>query len=192
MKIIGLAGRKRSGKSTIAEYLQETMHTEVFAFADPIRWACDAIFSALIAPKFWDKLEREEVIPAIGMSRRQVEQTLGTQWGRDRIHRDLWLIILQHRMQKVLRDCPRTKLVVIEDIRYENEATFVRAMGGTVIHVLRPSIMSGLPADQHESEKGINWKCAEGDKILLNDGSIEELLSKIDAMLNTIAEVKAQ
>lgn len=190
MKIIGLAGRKRSGKSTIAEYLQETMHTEVFAFADPIRWACDVMFEPIIAPKFWDELEREEDIPAIGMSRRQIEQTLGTEWGRELIHPDLWKIILQHRMQKVLKDCPRAELIVIEDIRFENEAAFVRAVGGTVIHVVQPQWKR--QADPHESEKGINWKCAEGDKILLNDGSIEELLSKIDAMLDTIAEVKTK
>lgn len=192
MKIIGLAGRKRSGKSTIAEYLHETMHTEVFAFADPIRWACDVVFEHIIAPKFWDELEREEIIPAIGKSRRQIEQMLGTEWGRELIHPDLWNIILQHRIQKVLKDCPRTELIVIEGIRFENEAALVRAMGGTVIHVVRPSVMLEQLADPHESEKGIKWKCEEGDKILLNDGSIEELFSKIDAMLDTIAEVKTK
>lgn len=190
MKIIGLAGRKRSGKSTIAEYLHKMYHTEVFAFADPIRWACDVVFEHIIAPKFWDELEREEIIPAIGKSRRQIEQMLGTEWGRELIHPDLWNIILQHRIQKVLKDCPRTNLVVIEGIRFENEATLVRAMGGTVIHVVRPSVMLEQLADQHESEKGTFAQ--EGDKILLNDGSIEELFSKIDAMLDTIAEVKTK
>lgn len=42
--------------------------------------------------------------------------------------------------------------VVIEDVRFENEAALIRELGGVVVHILRP----GMAADDtHASEAGV-------------------------------------
>ena len=52
-----------------------------------------------------------------------------------------------------------------------------RAMGATVIHVVRPGQKSN---DTHITEAGLPIR--DGDLVITNDGSLEELFSKIKKM----------
>ena len=53
-----------------------------------------------------------------------------------------------------------------------------RAMGATVIHVVRSGTES---TDKHITEAGLPIE--EGDLVITNDGSLEELYSKIETIL---------
>jgi hypothetical protein len=54
---------------------------------------------------------------------------------------------------------------VITDVRFENEAAFVRNLGGTLIHVVNPETVSRT--DAHASENGVAF--VDGDILFTND-----------------------
>ena len=56
-----------------------------------------------------------------------------------------------------------------------------RAMGATVIHVVRPGQKSN---DTHITEAGLPIR--DGDLVITNDGSLEELFSKIKNTLKVL------
>ena len=67
---------------------------------------------------------------------------------------------------------------VVTDTRQDFEMATARAMGATIIHVVRPGNKSN---DTHITEAGL--PVLDGDQLIINDGSIEELYSKIDSII---------
>lgn len=168
--LIGIAGRARSGKDTVANFIIATIGGYRYSFADPIR--------AMLAPlgvdmndPYW-QARKEDIIPALGVSPRRMMQTLGTEWGRNLINPDLW-IVLAH--QRLLQNGPG---MVISDVRFENEAAWIRKHGGRIIHVIRPDAKA---IEAHASEDGIEVQ--DTDAQLFNNGTLEELQLSVRELL---------
>lgn len=70
-----------------------------------------------------------------GVTSRRLQQTLGTEWGRDSIHPDLWALIARDTVH-CHRDAGRS--VVIDDMRFPNEYDLVLAEGGEARRIVRP------------------------------------------------------
>ena len=166
--VIGLHGRARSGKDTVASFILAQRGGYIYSFADPIRAMLVPLGIDMRDP-YWQE-HKEEVIPAIGASPRRLMQTLGTEWGRQLINPDLWLILAK---QRLINYGPG---MVIADVRFENEAAWVRAQGGRVIHIERPNTVA---VEVHASEAGIEFKGEEGDFKIINGGSLEDLQQTI-------------
>lgn len=161
--LIGIAGPARSGKDTVAEYLVKEFGYMRLAMADPLK---DGLLIMLrhVGVR-WEHLwgdKKEEVIPALGKSARQMFQTLGTDWGRHLVHPDLWIKVAEGR-------CPDLTSHVLSDVRFENEAAFVRRHG-KLIHLHRPDAQKVNP---HSSEAGVRRE--PGDLVITNDGTVEDL-----------------
>jgi hypothetical protein len=63
---------------------------------------------------------------------------------------------------------------VIDDVRFPNEAAMIRELGGELWRIERP----GIAYDgDHESEGGL--EDITPDRVIVNDGSIDQLLEKI-------------
>lgn len=62
------------------------------------------------------------------------------------------------------------KTIIIKDIRFENEAAFLRSHNGEIWHISRPNLPR---VNAHSSELGIARE--NGDMHLVNDGSLEHL-----------------
>lgn len=167
--IIGIAGRKRSGKNTAADVFV-ARGFDLHSFAEPIR----SFVSMLINEEITDK-NKEAPLPGLGLSPRQLMQTAGTEWGRAQ-HPDIWLWSLKQRLPV---------MAVIHDVRFENEADFIRNAGGIVIHIVR----DGLPSDGHASEAGIERKA--GDVVIYNNGSLAHFLLKVESAADAILEAHA-
>ena len=166
--IIGVCGKARSGKDTVARFLLADGHARYqYSLADPLKAMLAAGLGVDMRDPYWQE-RKEDIIPAFGKSPRQMMQTLGTEWGRQCVNDNLWLIMAQDRLN---RNGPG---MVIADIRFDNEAAFVRRMGGTVVHVFRDS----APAvNSHASESGI--VAQPSDMVLHNNGSLEELQANV-------------
>lgn len=161
--IIGLTGRARVGKDTTARFIVAARGGYQYSFADPMRAMIRVGFGIDLHDPYW--IERKEVvIPAIGKSPRELMQTLGTEWGRNLIGEDTWLIMAK---QKLLTLGPG---MVVADVRFDNEAIWVRHMGGRIIHVKRKSAER---VRQHASEVGVAHE--DGDGVIHNNGSLEDL-----------------
>lgn len=111
---------------------------------------------------------KEWTIPGIDKSFRQLMQTLGTEWGREMIHPDIWVMIERCRIES-LSDMN----IVFDDVRFENEAALIREMGGLIIHIDRGDLI----LDLHSSEAGIDIHPA--DIYVSNDHSLEDFLKEI-------------
>lgn len=181
MIIIGLAGKARVGKDTAANYLGERHRLSPVAFAQPIK-------NALTAMGFnqadYDTVERKnEIIPWLGVSYRKLAQTLGTEWGRD-LHPDFWLLLAQRRVEA--RRNLGVPGVVISDVRFDNEADWVRAEGGLIIHMEGPA-RSGMAVDGegHASERGIKRQL--NDVVVSNIGSLDFLYRQLDTVMEMLS-----
>lgn len=183
MNIIGFAGKAGAGKDTCADYLISTYAHRRAALAQPLKTMLHAGLG--LDPADYQTLEQKEaVIPWLGVSYRHAAQSLGTDWGRKLINPDVWLLCLEKfvvpEMQKT--DCPG---LVLSDVRFDNEAAWVRRMGGTLIHVIS-NRGNGMPVAlaAHASESGVAVDVK--DRLLFNYGSIAELHLSLDAILESV------
>ena len=115
--------------------------------------------------------DKEAIIPELGVSARHMMQTLGTEWGRACIHPDFWVMIARAETRRILAD---GRSVVIDDVRFPNEAAMIRDLGGELWRIERPGIAYN---GDHESEGGLDD--ITPDRVIVNDGSIDQLLEKI-------------
>ena len=166
--LIGLAGYAGTGKDTVRAMLEETGFTG-FAFADPIRGMLrELLTSSGISDHYMDLRDfKEMAIPELGMSYRHLAQTLGTEWGRSQAP-DFWLRIAKAYLDEQA-DSGRTHFVV-SDVRFANEAQWVRDHGGVIWRVERPE---AVPVRAHVSECELYHFAA--DVTLHNTGSLQDL-----------------
>jgi len=86
------------------------------------------------------------------------------------IDKNIWLNVLQHKINSY----KNTKNFIISDVRFNNEAEFVKNNGGIIIQIIRDT----GNIDIHPSEKGVDDKYI--DYIVNNNSSISHLYDLID------------
>lgn len=189
MKIIGISGKKRSGKDTVAWFIKEWGERHLWAvqrraFADalkeevksfltcelmrsgvpPITAACEADFAAVT------ESGKEKIRPLL--------QWWGTEFRRNMCSEDYWL----RQMEAWLAKPPpypvvdARRIVVIPDVRMPNECEWVRQRGGLLVRVQRPSVLTG--EDWHETEIALDGH-DDWDVRLDNDGELDELKQQV-------------
>jgi hypothetical protein len=131
--IVGLAGRARSGKDTVANILRVERRFVQLSFAAPMRRFVANLLGCHVADLEQIKEDPHELLG--GKTPRFAMQTLGTEWGRDTIAGDLWIRCC---LAAARREAQCGHDVVISDVRFENEAAAIRAAGGVVWHISRP------------------------------------------------------
>jgi len=174
--IIGLTGYKRSGKTTVATLLAES-GWQVESFAAPIRRAVADLLG--MTQTQLDESKSDPVAWLDGLTPRALMQTLGTEWGRAR-HPDLWVRALLRRISDELLSGFALQLV-IHDVRFVNEAEFIRVIGGVVVRVDRPALRS---YDPHDSEIPLPRHLVDYE--LPNHGDATALAFELDALLARI------
>lgn len=132
--LIGLLGAKQSGKSTAAKHIVDHHGFTRIRFADPLK----EILRVLgCTPAQIDGDEKEIPLERLcGKSPRNVMDLMGTECGRRMIGEELWVNIVDGRLRELLPRGP----VVIDDVRFENEAALVRRLGGALWTIRRPSV----------------------------------------------------
>ena len=157
------------GKTTAANLFIE--HQRV-SFAAPLKRAVWRLLDDLGLSGFHFAYEdKEAIIPEIGVSARHMMQTLGTEWGRACIHPDFWVMIARAETQLIMNDGGS---VVIDDVRFPNEAAMIRDLGGELWRIDRPGV---IYSGDHSSEGGL--EDITPDQVIVNDGTIAQLKEKI-------------
>ena len=178
-RLIGLAGRAGVGKSTVARLLCEQHAFVEVALAAPIKRALAAMLD-LPEATFNEPDTKDTPIPWLrNTSPRRLMQTLGTGWGRQMIADDLWLILAERHIAHLTAQADRLHIsgIVVSDLRYPDEAAWLRGLGGTVWHIVR----AARPVAAHCSEAGI--PAQPGDRTLDNTGDLDQLEHSIDYVL---------
>ena len=169
-RLIGLySPAPASGKTTVANLLIN--HRRV-SFAAPLKFTVYNLLHELgVASVHYAYVDKEAIIPELGVSARHMLQTLGTEWGRACIHPDFWVMIARAETQRILAD---GGCAVIDDVRFPNEAAMIRELGGELWRIDRP----GVSYDgSHGSEGGL--EDITPDRVIVNDGTITQLLEKM-------------
>jgi len=178
--LIGLTGVALAGKDTAAAHLHRQHEFFRMAFADPLREGLKAMFG--LGDWNFTPEGKERVVAWIGKSPRELLQTLGTQWGRDLVHRQIWCRLMDQRIRPRLA---HGRPVVITDVRFIDEARFIYSHGGQIWRVIRPGAVTTAHSD-HTSEQEAHRIVADVD--LINDGTIEQLFEQVDAAYSVLLD----
>jgi hypothetical protein len=174
-RLIGLySPAPQSGKSSVASYLSCHGY-RVLPFAGPLKrmiatflhtLGCDAATIERLMTT-----DKELPIPEIGVSARHLCQTLGTEWGRACVHPEIWIKAWQLTAQ---RDLDRGIDIVVDDVRFPNEARTIRELGGELWRVERPGLMR---TTTHASEGGLDH--FDFDREFTNDCTLFALYQQV-------------
>ena len=179
--IVGIHGKARSGKDTFADFVIEyAKYTNPFAklsFADPIYNIVDIMFNV----DSRSVKDKEELFPEWDLSLRYMLQTVGTEMGRHMISDDIWIRNMQYRI-----DHSPAPNIIIPDVRFENEAHFIRKSGGFIIFVERTSDDTEA-VRKHISENGV--KRQQNDMLIENNSSLGQLERKAIAFARESANL---
>lgn len=175
--IIGITGKKGSGKDSFAKELEYAFISEAIfparlAFADPIKEGLMAMFGVDCYTE-----DKEAIAPGMDVSIRYLMQTLGTEWGRQMIGDNVWI---NRTMQRIdfIRGHDEGAFIVT-DVRFDNEAMAIYDQGGVVVEIVRPEVNG----DRHSSEAGIKFVA---DYTIINDGSLDDLQMKADGLVSKL------
>ena len=136
--ILGITGVARVGKDTLFTCIKEINKGIKFsrlAFADELKKECDDFLIKNIGISAFTEDESEKKII------RPFLVTYGTHVRR-KLDKDCWIKKIEPMVSK-----ERNKCFVITDVRFSNEAEWIKKMGGLVIHLSRDGI---LPANDDE------------------------------------------
>jgi hypothetical protein len=171
-RLIGLTGLPRSGKDSVAAVLSVNHDFAQMAFATPLKDAL-IVLLGLNRAHFADHALKEEPIDWIGKSPRELMQTLGTEWGRGLVREDIWIRHAQRRLDNYRRF---SASVVVTDVRYPNEADWLRKNGGELWHLLRRQAENVV--NLHSSN--IPLAIAPGaDSVIANDEGLAQLEDRV-------------
>jgi hypothetical protein len=106
-----------------------------------------------------------------GKTPRYALQTLGTEWGRTVIHKDIWVM---NTMAKVNKQLSCGMKVIIDDVRFPNEVAAVKKAGGLVVNVRRDRDESD-PRFAHISEE----LRLDYDMVIDNNSTLDDLKHQI-------------
>lgn len=170
--LIGITGLKQSGKTTAGDYLANIYKFDHTSFAEPMRrFAMDVLCMNETQLEFMK--EQPVAFLGNGVTPRKFLQLLGTEFGREMIHPDLWVRACLVRVNL-------SQNTVVSDVRFDNEAHAIRALGGKIVRVKRAGqVASG---DAHASEQGISPALIDYD-ITNNGGRVEYFHRDIDKLV---------
>lgn len=203
MRIVGLTGFAKSGKSTAADVLKDMGGTEL-AFAKHLKDVCAVVF-AVERSHFDDQAFKEIQFPfVLTINSNHVKEILeyfevplrylpGTTIS----HIGKQMMSPRHIAQYVGTEILRSidtdihikmafrlnenanGLLICSDVRFQNELVSVRKQGGIVLGISRKAAMPLDLINLHPSEKEIPSLIKQSDTVIHNEGSIEEFKKSV-------------
>ncbi|MPZ19526.1 MAG: deoxynucleotide monophosphate kinase [Luteitalea sp.] len=169
--LIGFTGRIGAGKSTAARALYNRGFTRV-RFAGPLKAMMACL--GLSEQEVDGSLKEEPCDLLCGKTPRYAMQTIGTEWGRQMIGDDIWI----RAFKRAVQDYPY-RMLVCDDVRFQNEANAIRELGGAVVRVVRGDSAGAVG---HASER----QDFLADATLYNAGSVSEFIRDVVAYADTL------
>lgn len=171
--IIGLTGYAQSGKDTVAKVLVENYGFKRVAFADKIRELLhetdpmigDGTYHlrSMVNIYGWDVVKQRD-------DARRLLQNLGVA-ARKVFGEEFWV-------EQAIKDLSIDASYVFTDVRFKNEVSTLKKLNAQIWKIERPGIQA---VNNHISE--LELKDYIADKVLLNEGTIEELENLVKSQI---------
>lgn len=195
-RIIGFAGRKRSGKGTLCKGIKDFYEpkTITVTIADSLKYLCcdllglsyrdlnkmkdDGTVFNTVADERWvdiisraTNIEKSVVYQEINGRKftdvREVLQVVGT----DLIRKYVPSWHIDKAIERVL-SYGDDKVIVLDDVRFPNEKKMIEEIGGDVFFVIRPNCWD---VSNHPSETALQYTDFEANRVIINDTDEEHL-----------------
>ncbi len=184
-KIIAFGHQKGVGKSTAAKFLDTYIRTTYPAmkvkhssFAGKLKDVSFQLFgwAGLERGIYYENKypEKEVILPLIGKSPRQLWIEVGNKMRE--IDENVWL--------KNALNCPKCDLILISDLRFTNEADYIRANNGLVVKINRPGVAVGTDQAEVDLLDYDNW-----DAVIDNDGTLDDLNTAVTKYFGEFTDV---
>ena len=168
--IVAIFGYKGCGKSAVAKRFE--LHDFIRRpIAAPLKEMLKAM--GVTQEQLWGDEKEKPSLLLGGKTARHAMQTLGTEWGRNTIHPDVWIRAWAHTT-------PMDKNIVVDDLRFPNEADHLISLGAYFVKVERPG--TEPTGTLHESEAYVDrlpW-----DLRIVNNGSLDMLTDYVKAFMS--------
>ena len=178
LKLIGVHGKARSGKDTVARILVDEHGFVRTAFADPLKAASAVLFGWSVDFAFSEGVKTLKSPLWGNLTGREIFQKFGTEAMRGTFGDDFWI-------KRWAFDHVRLKdkhSIVVADVRTNAEADMIRGLGGLIIHLERHGAgLRGLEG-MHSSEAGITFNRST-DLRIENNGTLSELEDEINRIV---------
>lgn len=174
--IIGLVGRSRSGKDTVAAIVQSMYATPNYRIARlsaPIKDAARALF--LFSDAQLEGPEKESIDPRWNITPRSVFQRI-TDYTMQHLGCDYFTRVLYEKFDQGLLGTH----IIVPDVRYEHDIVEIHRRGGLVIKVERPA--SQLP-NLYDCENHLDT--IRHLPTLTNATTVEDLRAQTEALIKT-------
>lgn len=211
--IIGFAGRKRAGKTSLSVHLTRMHEGTIVTVADALKNLCCGLlgFESIEelntykdngtswsfnkdkeAPR-WTKFICDEVfVNYTDDEYNEILKLIGeikTYSVRDILQFVGTDIIRKFKpnwhVEKMVEAIKKapTDLVCVDDVRFPNEIAAIESLGGTVFFVMRPDLSVSI--SNHESETSLTWPLFEDNRIILNMFDLPFVLTNFDDAYET-------
>lgn len=189
-KVIGFCGRKRSGKTTLAETVKNETGGEIVTIANYLKRLCCKILGctlselnnkkdngtvfSLYPTEYWFEVINEctgisideikkDISETEFTSVRQMLQVIGTDCIRK--HSPQWHIF---QMKKEINNLlSKGKTVVVDDVRFPNEKKAIEEYDNSETYfIIRPL---NTDISNHISETSLKWQLFDANHIIVND-----------------------
>lgn len=197
-RVIGLSGPIGCGKDTVAQILRAHVRsTQCFAFADKLRE--EVVDAFCIEQTFLTRRDtKERPMPALALNRcmdrdfiralaragvnaemqaprspRQIMQWWGTEYRRAQ-EPGYWVTRAGQHIAW-LRQTVNPRLIVVTDVRYQDEANMLHALGGQIWQITRPG--HEAKAATHSSE--VTGEDFLPTEVIDNSGNKHDLLQLV-------------
>lgn len=174
--LIGVNGLIEGGKSTVADYLVENYGYTKLSFGRAVKESVIQLFG--LNPEQVYTTEGKATIDKFwGITPRDILQRYATEGLRDNFGFDFWVRVLERQVKNM--DKPELK-IVIDDVRFSNEAQFVKNYGGTIWHVYR-TIPDPENKEVHRSELPLPFELI--DNRIDNTSSLSNLYIQVNNLI---------
>lgn len=168
----------QSGKSTVAQVFRAAGY-RITSFAEPVKTSLAHVLAALGTKNAGDYLwgsRKDEIIPELQVTGGFLMSTYATDFFRNQIDEDIWLKIMQRRIDP-------NRNYIIDDMRFPNEFEWVKSQGGICINVVRP-LVAGTHSRSELSEG--NLDDYDFDYTVVNDLGLAEVVIATNGILEAL------
>lgn len=212
--LIGLVGLINSGKGTVAHYLGSHYNFTEYSFASNVKDMLSSMFgwerSLLEGDTEESRIWRESVdewwsekLGIKDFTPRYAMQNIGTDVIRKHFNDNIWILGVANKVR-----LNPDKNIVVSDVRFLNEAAFIKEEGGVLLEIIRGtrpdwwswstkydlkiaderSVVEEIMLNKYPNVHSSEWASAgiKVDFIINNSSDLDTLQTRIDHFINTL------